>query len=74
MSQLNEAFRGEIFDRIIDLPDYRLKEILNYIKFLGSKNEETEDPILSVAGCLSGKSLTANEVEEYLYGNIRNDA
>ncbi|MEI6260777.1 MAG: hypothetical protein WCR46_12850 [Deltaproteobacteria bacterium] len=45
-----------------------------YIKFLGSKNEETEDPILSVAGCLSGKSLTANEVEEYLYGNIRNDA
>ncbi|MCX5727168.1 MAG: DUF2281 domain-containing protein [Candidatus Saganbacteria bacterium] len=74
MPQPNEVFKGKIVERIIDLPDYRLKEILDFIEFLRSKKEETEDPILNVAGCLSGKPLTAKEVEEDLYGNIRNDA
>lgn len=74
MPQSNEAFKEKIFESIIDLPDYRLKEILDFIEFLRSKKEETEDPILNIAGCLSGKSLTAKEVEEDLYGNIRNDA
>lgn len=56
------------------MPNYRLKEILDFIEFIRSKKEEIEDPILNVAGCLSGKSLTAKEVEEDLYGNMRNDA
>ncbi len=70
MPQQNEVFKEKIVERIIDLPDYRLKEILDFIEFLRSKKEETEDPVLSVAGCLSGKSLTAKEVEEDLYGNM----
>ena len=70
MPQPNEVFKGKIVERITDLPDYRLKEILDFIEFLRSKKEETEDPVLSVAGCLSGKSLTAKEVEEDLYGNM----
>lgn len=29
---------------------------------------DSEDPILKVAGCLSGKPLTAREMEKELYG------
>jgi hypothetical protein len=37
---------------------------------LSSRVGETdgEDPILRVAGCLSGKSMSATEIEEELYG------
>jgi hypothetical protein len=50
------------------LPDYKLKEVLDFIEFLGSKREENEDPILRVAGCLSGNALSVGEIEEELYG------
>lgn len=74
MPQANETFKEKILEKITDLPDHRLKEVLDFIEFLRSKKEEAEDPILSVAGCLSGKSLTAKEIEEDLYGSTRNDA
>ena len=69
MSEANKIFKEKIFEKIIDLPDYRLKEVVDFIEFLRSKKEEAEDPILNVAGCLSGKPITAKEIEEDLYGS-----
>lgn len=60
--------REKILEKIADLSDYKLKEVLDFIEFLRSKREENEDPILKVAGCLSGNALSAREIEEDLYG------
>lgn len=72
MHQTNETFKEKILEKIADLPEYKLKEIVDFIDFLRSKKEENEDPILRVAGCLSGSALTAKEIEEELYGSTQN--
>jgi len=68
MFQTNTTFKEKILEKITDLPEYKLKEVLDFIDFLKSKREESEDPILRVAGCLSGSALSAEEIEEELYG------
>jgi hypothetical protein len=68
MSQPLTTFKEKILEKIIDLPEYKLKGVLDFIDFLRSKREETEDPILKVAGYLSGSALSAEEIEEELYG------
>lgn len=74
MPRTNATFKEKILKKIVDLPDDKLKEILDFIDFLRSKKEEDEDPILRVAGCLSGSALSAKEVEEELYGSAQNKA
>ena len=71
MPQTKTIFKEKILEKITDLPDYTLKEILDFIEFLRSKREENEDPILRVAGHLSGNALSAGEIEEELYGKIK---
>lgn len=39
-----------------------------YVDFLLLKEKEGEDPILQVAGCLSGEPLSAAAIERELYG------
>jgi len=38
------------------------------VDFLATRKREEEDQILKVAGCLSGSPLSAEEIEEELYG------
>jgi len=74
MHQTDGTFQEKILKKIADLPDYKLQELLDFIDFLRSKKEENEDPILKVAGCLSGSASTAQEIEENLYGNTQHNA
>lgn len=68
MSQTQMTFKEKILEKIVELPEHRLKEVLDFVEFLRSKRENSEDPILRVAGCLSGSALSAEEIEENLYG------
>ena len=60
--------KENLFDKISDLPEAKLQEVLDFVDFLRSRKSEVEDPILKVAGCLSGTSLSGSEIEEELYG------
>lgn len=69
MHQTDETFQNRIIEKIADMPNYKLQEIIDFIDFLRSKRQENEDSILRVAGCLSGVALTAKDIEEELYGS-----
>jgi len=58
-----KIFRQNLLEKISDLPEDKLQEVLDFVDFLGSRKPEIEDPILNVAGCLFG-----SEIEEELYG------
>jgi len=67
MSQ-SKSVKKMILEKIGDLPVQKLQEVLNFVDFLKAREEEDDDPILKVVGCLSGDPLTAKEIEEELYG------
>ncbi len=67
MFQTQVEFKEKILEKIVELPEDKLKEVLDFIDFL-SKKKKCEDPILKVAGCLSGSALSAEEIEKELYG------
>ena len=60
--------KENLLEKISDLPEAKLKEVLDFVDFLRSRKSEVEDPILKVAGCLSGTPLSGSEIEEELYG------
>ena len=66
MSQ-SKSVKKMILEKIGDLPVQKLQEVLNFVDFLKAREEEGDDPILKVVGCLSGDPLTAKEIEEELY-------
>lgn len=45
-----------------------LKEVLKFIENVSQSTVPEEDPILSVAGILSGDGLSSEEIETELYG------
>jgi hypothetical protein len=63
-----EVLRQKLLEKLADLPEARLQEVLDFIDFLRSRERTGEDPILQVAGCLSGSPLSAEEIEGELYG------
>lgn len=63
-----EVLRQEVIQKMSHLPGSSLQEVLHFVDFLVIHEREGEDPILRVAGCLSGSPLSAEEVEEELYG------
>lgn len=60
--------KENLLEKISDLPEAKLQEVLDFVDFLRSRKSEVEDPILNVAGCLSGTPLSGSEIEEELYG------
>jgi hypothetical protein len=62
--------RANLLEKISDLPEAKLQEVLDFVDFLRSREPEVEDPILNVAGCLSGTPLSGSEIEEELYGRV----
>lgn len=63
------ALQEQLLVRIEDLPVPRLQEVLDFVDFLLLKEKDGEDPILQVAGCLSGEPLSAAAIERELYGS-----
>jgi len=54
--------------KIRELSQTRVLEVIDFVDFLRSRSQKDDDPILDVIGCLSGKSLSTQELEEELYG------
>jgi hypothetical protein len=57
-----------LLEKIRELPQDRVVEVINFVDFLRSRSQQDNDPILDVVGCLSGKPLSGHEIEEALYG------
>ena len=64
----HEDLIAKVISSVGGLPAFRIEELLDYIEFLKSREEKTEDPILKVAGILSGEPISAQEIDEELYG------
>ena len=62
--------KENLLEKISDLPEAKLQKVLDFVDFLRSRKSEVEDPILNVAGCLSGTPLSGSEIEEELYGRV----
>jgi len=63
-----EGLKQKLLERITDLPQSRLQEVLDFIDFLRTREHQDDDPILRVVGSLSGDPLSAEEIEQELYG------
>jgi len=63
------ALRERIVDKLEYLPESNLRQVLSFVEFLTWRATEQDEPLLSVAGVLSGKMLSAEEIEEELYGD-----
>ena len=56
------------------LPGPEILKVLDFVDFLEARSRsavqksDAEDPILRVAGCLSGIPLSAEQIEKELYG------
>jgi hypothetical protein len=74
------TIRDRITEKLQELPDYSLSEVLDFVEFLTWKrrNEKQpisvpeEDPILSVLGILDGEPLTNEQIDDELYGFYSN--
>ena len=63
-----DALRQERLSKIIELPESKIKALLGMIDYFYVRKNSDEDPILNVAGCLSGSPISAEGIEEELYG------
>ncbi len=68
------AVRERIVEKLEYLPESNLRQVLSFVEFLTWRATEQDEPLLSVAGVLSGKMLSAAEIEEELYGDRRETA
>jgi hypothetical protein len=57
-----------LIEKIKELPQHRLTEVIDFVDFLRSRSQKQDDPILHVTGCLSGEPLSSQELENELYG------
>jgi len=63
------ALRERIVEKLEYLPESNLRQVLSFVEFLTWRATDQDEPLLSVAGVLSGKILSAEEIEEELYGD-----
>jgi len=63
-----QVLKRKVLDRLEGLSGPKLPEVLDFVEFLGARRPDGEDPILRVAGRLSGSPLSAEEIERELYG------
>ncbi|HXG21231.1 MAG TPA: DUF2281 domain-containing protein [Methylomirabilota bacterium] len=52
MNVATEVLKQQLLEKVSDLSEARLQEVLDFIDFLRLREQESEDPILRVAGCL----------------------
>jgi len=63
------ALRERIVDKLEYLPESNLRQVLSFVEFLTWRATDQDEPLLCVAGVLSGKMLSAEQIEEELYGD-----
>ena len=64
-----ETLTRQLLQKLAVFGEGRLREVIEFVDFLAIKEASAEDPVLQVAGCLSGAPLSASEIEAELYGN-----
>ena len=66
------ALRDIIIQKLEDLPEPSLREVLDFIETLAPRDvtQEEDDPFLSVIGTLSCGPISNEEIDEELYGPI----
>ena len=68
-----ERVAASLTDRIVhkldDLPETALREVLEFVESLTWRPTSQDEPLLSVAGILSGDMLSAEEIEREVYGD-----
>jgi len=62
------ALQERIMVKLQQLPEPALREVLDFVEFLAWRAAAQEDPLLSVAGILSGEPISVADIEEELYG------
>lgn len=68
-----EALIEEILIKLNELPEPRLREVLRFVEQINQPAKHpqtidwTEEPLLSIAGMLSGEPLSAQAIETELY-------
>ena len=75
------TLRDRITQKLHDLPEYSLREVLEFVEFLSWKEshqnqnnsqvELKDDPILALAGTLSFEPLSNEEIDRELYGDFQ---
>ncbi len=68
MNVAADMLRQQLLEKVTDLSEARLQEVLDFIDFLQLREQKNEDPILRGAGCLSGSPLFTEAIDEELYG------
>lgn len=63
-----DSLKDKILDKLQDLPEPSLREVLSFVDFITWRSTTDESPLLSVAGILSGNPVSAQEIEKQLYG------
>jgi len=74
------ALRDIIVQKLQDLPEPELREVLDFVESLASKEKDQrqheaefdpkDDPILALAGTLSFPPLSNDEIDRELYGDL----
>jgi hypothetical protein len=65
------ALKERIIEKLDSLPEPALKQVMNYLVFLKCHDAEEEPSLLSIAGALSGKPVSGEEIESELYGPVK---
>jgi hypothetical protein len=68
MNVATDVLKQQLLEKVTDLSDARLQEVLDFIDFLRLREQKSEDPILRVAGSLSGSPLSGQAIDDELYG------
>lgn len=62
--------KKKIVEKIDQLPESMLNEVLDFIEFLYWKvSTERENPLLEISGILSGDPISSEDIERELYEN-----
>lgn len=69
MNPTTDTLKQQLLERILDLPESHIREVIDFVDFLTPCEPGEENPLLRVAGCLSGNSLSAEDIEQELYGD-----
>ncbi len=68
MNVAADGLKQQLLEKVTDLSEARLQEVLDFIDFLQLRERQGEDPVLRVAGSLSGSPLSGEAIDEELYG------
>jgi len=62
-----QLLKESIVRKLEKMPEPALREVLDFVEFISRKAGTEEEPVLEVAGILSGRPLTPDEIERDLY-------